>query len=238
MQRLGPRARLVSAVVLVLPLLCFGVLPWARGQGDLVSNTTTVLYWGSATWLPLHCVLWSSLAYSQQGEDQESGRRASLFGLNLAAFASVPGGSLAAVFALLLFGAPLQTDREVTLLFSLFLGTSLFVPLLSTARMPTESLATAMVRTALGVRCPWSDPLDEARTAAAWGAVLGTWLGAFVLPLDHDRPYQVWPVPCMAGALLGLVIAALWLLASGICAGDKSSRMQSDGGVADADKSQ
>ncbi|XP_043220564.1 glycosylphosphatidylinositol anchor biosynthesis protein 11-like [Amphibalanus amphitrite] len=38
---------------------------------------------------------------------------------------------------------------------------------------------------------------------AAAGALLGAWLGAFVIPLDWDRDWQVWPVPCCAGAQLG-----------------------------------
>ena len=43
--------------------------------------------------------------------------------------------------------------------------------------------------------------------------VLGCWLAAIVLPLDWDRPWQQWPVPCVYGALLGyalgLALAAL-----------------------------
>ena len=29
-----------------------------------------------------------------------------------------------------------------------------------------------------------------------WGASLGAWCGAMVIPLDWDRPWQKWPVPC------------------------------------------
>ena len=35
--------------------------------------------------------------------------------------------------------------------------------------------------------------------------VLGAWLGAFSLPLDWDRPWQVWPTPCCLGAVGGHV---------------------------------
>ena len=33
--------------------------------------------------------------------------------------------------------------------------------------------------------------------------ILGAWLGAFLIPLDWDRPWQVWPIPCVMGALVG-----------------------------------
>ena len=36
-----------------------------------------------------------------------------------------------------------------------------------------------------------------------WGASLGAWCGAMVIPLDWDRPWQKWPVPCVAGAVAG-----------------------------------
>lgn len=35
--------------------------------------------------------------------------------------------------------------------------------------------------------------------------VLGAWLGAFPIPLDWDRPWQVWPIPCCLGAVAGHV---------------------------------
>lgn len=37
--------------------------------------------------------------------------------------------------------------------------------------------------------------------------LLGAWLGAVVIPLDWDRPWQVWPVPCCLGALAGNILA-------------------------------
>ncbi|OAD56239.1 Phosphatidylinositol-glycan biosynthesis class F protein [Eufriesea mexicana] len=43
--------------------------------------------------------------------------------------------------------------------------------------------------------------------------LLGTWLGAIVIPLDWDRPWQVWPIPCVLGALLGYTVAHFITLA-------------------------
>ncbi|KAJ0016203.1 hypothetical protein NQD34_014493 [Periophthalmus magnuspinnatus] len=46
-------------------------------------------------------------------------------------------------------------------------------------------------------------------------SLVGAWLGAFPIPLDWDRPWQVWPVSCSFGAtfgfLTGLFAAPTWI---------------------------
>ncbi|XP_027018888.1 phosphatidylinositol-glycan biosynthesis class F protein [Tachysurus fulvidraco] len=46
-------------------------------------------------------------------------------------------------------------------------------------------------------------------------SVIGAWLGAFPIPLDWDRPWQVWPISCSFGAtggfLTGLLAAPIWI---------------------------
>ncbi|CAL1599812.1 unnamed protein product [Knipowitschia caucasica] len=45
--------------------------------------------------------------------------------------------------------------------------------------------------------------------------LVGAWFGAFPIPLDWDRPWQVWPVSCSFGAtfgfLTGLLAAPTWI---------------------------
>uniref|UniRef100_A0A668B016 Phosphatidylinositol glycan anchor biosynthesis, class F n=1 Tax=Myripristis murdjan TaxID=586833 RepID=A0A668B016_9TELE len=45
--------------------------------------------------------------------------------------------------------------------------------------------------------------------------VVGAWVGAFPIPLDWDRPWQVWPVSCSLGSVIGfltgLVAAPAWI---------------------------
>ncbi|XP_061562121.1 phosphatidylinositol-glycan biosynthesis class F protein [Phycodurus eques] len=45
--------------------------------------------------------------------------------------------------------------------------------------------------------------------------VLGAWVGAFAIPLDWGKPWQVWPISCSLGAMLGylsgLVAAPAWI---------------------------
>jgi hypothetical protein len=38
--------------------------------------------------------------------------------------------------------------------------------------------------------------------------LLGAWLGAVPIPLDWNRPWQVWPVPCSCGAVAGSVLGS------------------------------
>lgn len=40
--------------------------------------------------------------------------------------------------------------------------------------------------------------------------ILGSWLGAVIIPLDWDRPYQKWPIPCCIGALCGCYVGNIF----------------------------
>ncbi|KAK7493427.1 hypothetical protein BaRGS_00015327 [Batillaria attramentaria] len=39
--------------------------------------------------------------------------------------------------------------------------------------------------------------------------LVGAWLGAVPIPLDWDRPWQVWPVSCVLGSLFGYCVGLL-----------------------------
>lgn len=41
--------------------------------------------------------------------------------------------------------------------------------------------------------------------------VIGAWFGAFPIPLDWDRPWQIWPITCCIGASLGFATAHLYM---------------------------
>ncbi|XP_056153528.1 phosphatidylinositol-glycan biosynthesis class F protein [Lampris incognitus] len=45
--------------------------------------------------------------------------------------------------------------------------------------------------------------------------VVGAWVGALPIPLDWDRPWQVWPISCSLGSVIGfltgLVAAPTWI---------------------------
>lgn len=42
--------------------------------------------------------------------------------------------------------------------------------------------------------------------------IFGAWLGSCLIPLDWNRPYQVWPIPCCLGALAGNFLGNALLL--------------------------
>lgn len=41
---------------------------------------------------------------------------------------------------------------------------------------------------------------------------IGAWFGAFVIPLDWDREWQVWPIPCSLGAMIGYAASQVFCL--------------------------
>jgi len=51
---------------------------------------------------------------------------------------------------------------------------------------------------------------ETALCIPAHGAVIGAWVGAWPIPLDWERPWQVWPITCTGGAVLGYT-AAIWI---------------------------
>ncbi|CAM9290571.1 unnamed protein product, partial [Phaeothamnion confervicola] len=43
----------------------------------------------------------------------------------------------------------------------------------------------------------------------ALGAGFGAWVGALVIPLDWNRPWQMWPLPLVAGGIAGMGVGTL-----------------------------
>ena len=115
----------------------------------------------------------------------------------------------------ILFGAGLFDEHEETFMLSALLTCLTVWPLL--LHFGSQG-ALGML---LGVKPASGDytPLAELLLGSVQLAVAGAWLGAFVLPLDWDRPWQAWPIPCSTGALLGH--AAAHLLALGAFAGPR-----------------
>lgn len=56
------------------------------------------------------------------------------------------------------------------------------------------------------------DLLVDLASIRAKGTILGAWTGAIVIPLDWDRPWQSFPIPCVFGALFGYAASHLFML--------------------------
>jgi len=106
-------------------------------------------------------------------------------------------------FIAILFGAPIINDFQRTLLWSSVMSTFTWVPSCWLAQFSLDSLEKFLL---------FSWPQN--RKELLWyypavSSILGAWLGAFVIPLDWDRPWQVWPLSCTYGSVLGYILGIL-----------------------------
>ncbi|MBN3320277.1 PIGF protein, partial [Atractosteus spatula] len=108
-----------------------------------------------------------------------------------------------------LYGAPLLESALETFSFAVLLST--FTTLRCLCILGPNVQAWIRVFSRDGAMSVWDTSL-QITTACS---MIGAWLGAFPIPLDWDRPWQVWPVSCTLGAtfgfLTGLVVAPLWI---------------------------
>lgn len=120
------------------------------------------------------------------------------FALVLSLAASIPF-----FVALLLFGAPIGSYTERTYQLAIHLALTTTYPLLCTYRLSDTDFKSC-----------WSNLLTfqvdkfykNQVYAMAVGGVVGCWLGVIPIPLDWDRPWQVWPVTLLAGTYLGTFV--------------------------------
>ncbi|CAG5107993.1 Similar to Alcohol dehydrogenase class-3 (Saara hardwickii) [Cotesia congregata] len=98
--------------------------------------------------------------------------------------------------AIVLFGAPLTTHHEETSMLALILTALTFVP-------PSLQLGVDNALCLLtGAQVPSNNIIAQAMYRNIQCTLVGTWCGAIVIPLDWDRPWQEWPIPCVIGAFV------------------------------------
>lgn len=105
----------------------------------------------------------------------------------------------------ILFGAPVLTKHEETFMFSSMLS-------VLTIFSPCLHLGSNYVINLLCGVYPSGDLIGLLLLKNMKFTLFGSWLGAFVIPLDWDRPWQEWPVPCAYGAMVGFVIGNMFTL--------------------------
>ncbi|KAM9565014.1 phosphatidylinositol-glycan biosynthesis class F protein isoform 1-T2 [Guaruba guarouba] len=110
---------------------------------------------------------------------------------------------------IVLYGAPLLGSVTETFLFSVLLST--FTTLQCLCMLGPNIQAWIRVFSKHGAMSIWESSLQITTVCS----ILGAWFGAFPIPLDWDRPWQVWPISCSFGAtfgyVAGLIIAPLWI---------------------------
>lgn len=120
-----------------------------------------------------------------------------------ALFAEFLASILLVYFIAFTFGASLIEDLYSNLLFSVLVATIAFLPTL--ILVPHSAPFELFMR--LFVRREFANVTEETCVGVAYGCSVGAWFGCFVLPLDWDRWWQQWPLPCCFGALIGSFIA-------------------------------
>ncbi|KAM9315785.1 phosphatidylinositol-glycan biosynthesis class F protein [Gastrophryne carolinensis] len=104
---------------------------------------------------------------------------------------------------IVLYGAPLVESVVETFLFAVLLSS------FTTARclciLGPNFHAWVRVFSRDGAMSVW----DHSLQITTISSIIGAWLGAFPIPLDWDRPWQVWPNSCSLGATLGYVVSLL-----------------------------
>ncbi|KAJ0178618.1 hypothetical protein K1T71_005393 [Dendrolimus kikuchii] len=102
---------------------------------------------------------------------------------------------------IILFGAPVLDCHEETLMLSALLTLLTVFPLILHTGVETS------MQLLFGVRQFGKDTIIEMLVNNALFTVCGAWLGAVVIPLDWNTPWQVWPIPCHLGAIGGYLIS-------------------------------
>ncbi|XP_074845744.1 GPI ethanolamine phosphate transferase, stabilizing subunit [Carettochelys insculpta] len=110
---------------------------------------------------------------------------------------------------IVLYGAPLIESVLETFLFAVLLST--FTTLHCLCILGPNIQAWIRVLSKNGALSIWDNSLQITTMCS----IVGAWIGAFPIPLDWDRPWQIWPISCSLGAtfgyVAGLIIAPLWI---------------------------
>jgi len=106
------------------------------------------------------------------------------------------------VYITVCFGAPLLSSWSETGTFCLLLTLLTSYPALLVLGPSPSSLYWVYTSKP-------SSPLLSTLFLNCICTLVGAWLGAFPIPLDWDRPWQVWPVPCCLGAVGGHVLGSV-----------------------------
>eukprot|EP01113_Clastostelium_recurvatum_P007195 TRINITY_DN13339_c0_g1_i3.p1 TRINITY_DN13339_c0_g1~~TRINITY_DN13339_c0_g1_i3.p1 ORF type:complete len:187 (-),score=21.23 TRINITY_DN13339_c0_g1_i3:119-679(-) len=114
-------------------------------------------------------------------------------------------GSVVFYLLAVLYGASLFDGGLDTLLWSCMMSSMCVVPGALLLGLKDRS---AWANLYLGA-ASLTNPIECMCYGLTVGCVFGAWLGAIPIPLDWDRPWQVWPISCTYGGLIGYMIAGL-----------------------------
>lgn len=100
--------------------------------------------------------------------------------------------------AFVLFGAELFDDIQATFVFSCTLASFVLAPLYFHCGIDAFLL--------LSLQENPKSKIQRGVLCVSFASIIGAWFGAFVIPLDWNRPWQMWPIPCVFGSLFGFIV--------------------------------
>ncbi|XP_018897343.2 phosphatidylinositol-glycan biosynthesis class F protein [Bemisia tabaci] len=108
--------------------------------------------------------------------------------------------SVAIFFAIsILLGAEFLAKHEETLMFSSLIVVLIFLPIC--LHLGPDSLFNFLLT------ANPANAFEQILFRNVQFVLVGAWFGAFVIPLDWDRPWQIWPIPCSFASILGYLIS-------------------------------
>ncbi|KAG2179132.1 hypothetical protein INT43_001982 [Umbelopsis isabellina] len=103
-----------------------------------------------------------------------------------------------------LLGAPFLDKLWSTACFSVLVATVVCLPVTNQLGIADSEIYTRVFMK--------HRPITNSEMAAyiqAVSVLVGAWLGAVVIPLDWERPWQQWPISCVLGAIVGQAIGSV-----------------------------
>lgn len=209
----------LSSPSVAVPLHALVVLVGMFSSG-LTRDVKPVLIQGLATLMGLQLVYGYIVASNTQlaGSKSKKIKSENVVLLVGGAMVIALAASLPVFVVTVLMGAPMATHKVETLLYSAHVSVLALFPMFVFYRFEVDTIS-AVFSASNGVQLVLGNPI----LAGVVGAVLGTWIGVFPIPLDWDRDWQKWPITLLSGAYGGTVVAAVGAVAAGKIRGKRSA---------------
>ena len=151
------------------------------------------------------CYLWKWCKGDQKSESEDNQRKArdkyEDMPKQIAIFA---GCFCISHLVCVLFGAALTVYVEETATWALLATALIAIPNLCVLGVDLEPWYRVII-------CgKHSNQVEQLLYFQCVGVAVGSWASAVVIPLDWDRDWQMWPIPCIIGCLSGYCVAVIY----------------------------
>ncbi|KAG0375284.1 hypothetical protein BGX24_009317 [Mortierella sp. AD032] len=191
---------------------------------SLVAMVNLAVAYATLTSIPtLGLIQWSlhSSSDSNKGAKKgKSGDSSSVFSVLNTSIAIGAVGTLICHVFVVLFGAGIFSQARETSQLAVYLSLLTFYPASFVLGTDLTSWLRIFVHSSPGTYT------EAAFYCQGMMAIFGAWLGSIVIPLDWDRPWQAWPVPCVLGAFLFYCIGTLVGLVVSIVMRQRTARSE------------